>query len=163
MKTYMIADLHFGHQNIIKYCRPEFANVDEMDKTIIENWNNVVSPEDEVFVLGDLSLSADYDFVKSCIQQLNGKKSLILGNHDNFTIEQYYSMGFDFVSKYPIIYKGFYLLSHEPLFVTEMMPFMNIYGHVHDSAIYETRTSRGWCVCVERHNYYPVEFNPESY
>ena len=56
MKTFVISDPHFGHKNIINYCRPEFSSTEEMDGLIIKNWNKVVNPEDVVFVLGDLGL-----------------------------------------------------------------------------------------------------------
>ena len=53
-KNFYIADLHFGHKNIIRYDNRQFASVDEMDNTLIKNWNSVVSNDDTVYILGDI-------------------------------------------------------------------------------------------------------------
>ena len=75
---YFIADLHFGHGNIIKYDKRPFQNIQSHDETIILNWNNVVSHNDNVFIVGDFS----FQYVGKYFHQLNGKKHLIKGNHD---------------------------------------------------------------------------------
>jgi len=75
------ADHHFGHANIIRHCGRPFQSVEEMDEALIFNWNRAVKPQDTVYILGDLffrnSVSAE-DY----LQRLNGKKHLIVGNHD---------------------------------------------------------------------------------
>ena len=40
--TYWTSDTHFSHANVIKYCNRPFKNVDEMNATLIENWNKTV-------------------------------------------------------------------------------------------------------------------------
>ena len=81
--TFFTADLHLGHYNIIRYCNRPFSSVYEMDEAIIENWNDVVSPRDSVYVLGDFAYrtSTIYD-VNKYFGRLAGNKLLILGNHD---------------------------------------------------------------------------------
>ena len=81
--TFFTADLHLGHYNIIRYCNRPFSSVYEMDEAIIENWNDVVSPRDSVYILGDFSFrtSTIYD-VDKYFSRLAGNKFLILGNHD---------------------------------------------------------------------------------
>lgn len=55
MSQFVIADLHFNDQNIIRYTNRPFKSVEEMNKTLVENWNSTVkSMDDIVFVLGDL-------------------------------------------------------------------------------------------------------------
>ena len=53
-KIWLISDTHFGHTNVIKYCNRPFESSDEMDKTIIKNWNNTIKKYDKVFLLGDV-------------------------------------------------------------------------------------------------------------
>lgn len=52
--VYFTADTHFGHENIIKFCDRPFASVEEMDETLIANWNGRVRANDTVFILGDM-------------------------------------------------------------------------------------------------------------
>lgn len=131
-KIYLIADPHFNHKNIIKYCDRPFSSVDEMNQVLIKNWNNTVKKEDRIFVLGDFCLSGK-DKIIEIGKQLNGRKTLILGNHDSASIKTYYEAGFEMVSKYPIFLKGF-LLSHEPI---PDCRFINIHGHIHNKSIEE--------------------------
>jgi calcineurin-like phosphoesterase family protein len=77
---FFTSDHHFGHQNIIKYCSRPFATADEMNEVMIERWNSVVAPDDIVYYLGDFSLSAS--LAETIAPKLNGKKYLIMGNHD---------------------------------------------------------------------------------
>lgn len=55
MKKYFIADPHFGHVNMIRLANRPFLDVEEMDRTLIQNWNNVVRKEDEIYIIGDFS------------------------------------------------------------------------------------------------------------
>ena len=52
---FFTADLHLGHENIIKQCQRPFNNVEQMDKELIKNWNSVVNENDEVYILGDFN------------------------------------------------------------------------------------------------------------
>lgn len=170
MSTFFIADTHFNHSDIIKYCNRPFVSSEDQTNKLIENWNRVVKDEDTVFVLGDFfffynpkecDLENTGIFIKEsneCIRilsQLKGHKHLIKGNHDVRSDKQYSEMGFEFVSPYPIIYDNFFILSHEPLLLSQTTPYFNLYGHVHnDDRFTDTSTSK--CVSVERINYKPV-------
>jgi len=81
MTIYFTSDTHFGHANIIRYCNRPFATVEEMDEALIANWNAVVGRGDEVWHLGDFGWH-DAKRMRSIFQRLNGKKRLIIGNHD---------------------------------------------------------------------------------
>lgn len=83
MKTWFTADTHFGHARIIDICGRPFANVEEMDRCMIENWNATVGKTDQVFHLGDFAYRADQRLMRRVFSQLNGQKFLIEGNHDN--------------------------------------------------------------------------------
>ncbi len=78
---FFISDTHFGHTNIIKYSSRPFSSVEEMNEKMIENWNGLVKPEDEVFHMGDFAFLT-YQKLKTVVRRLNGRKHLILGNHD---------------------------------------------------------------------------------
>lgn len=153
MKVFLISDTHFNHANIIKYCNRPFASVEEMNEILIKNWNETVSKNDVIIHLGDVALGSK-DLLEMIIPRLNGKKILIKGNHDTYSDDFYKKIGFDTVSKFPILYDGFYLLSHEPLILSETTPYFNYYGHVHNDEKYiDNATSK--CVCVERIGYRP--------
>ena len=77
--------LHFSHKNIAKFCpqfRP-FDNIADMDEYLIRTWNETVSPDDDVYNLGDLSFAHDIKKITAVLSRLNGKHHLIYGNHDD--------------------------------------------------------------------------------
>ncbi len=77
------ADTHFGHANIIRFCDRPFRTVDEMDETLVSNWNDRVGGNDTVYFLGDLFFRASADRVKDILGRLRGRKHLVVGNHDS--------------------------------------------------------------------------------
>lgn len=156
--VWFIGDTHFSHSNIIKYCNRPFRDVFEMNEAMIDNWNKVVRKEDKVIMNGDFALCGK-DKIIEIGQRLNGCKTLILGNHDGASLKTYYEAGFEYVSKYPIIFEDFYIISHQPQFVQSNGVYANIYAHVHDSPEYTDCSSRSFCVSVKRINYTPIEFN----
>ncbi|CAD7289039.1 metallophosphoesterase [Campylobacter suis] len=81
---YFTSDLHFGHSSVMGFhpCFRRFSSVDEMDKRLINIWNDRVSPADTVYNLGDISFHKDMEKNISIFKKLNGKHVLILGNHD---------------------------------------------------------------------------------
>ena len=79
--NYYISDLHFGHNNVIKFDNRPFNNIQEMESTIVENWNKTVKDNDVVYVLGDLFWKT-YD-ADRILPILNGQIILIKGNHDS--------------------------------------------------------------------------------
>lgn len=81
MTTFFTADLHLGHANIIKYCDRPFADVDEMNAQLVERWNEIVQPSDEVVVLGDVALGKIRETLPFA-SKLHGTKLLVPGNHD---------------------------------------------------------------------------------
>ena len=75
---YFTSDLHFSHYNIIKYCNRPFESVDKMNNILINNWNKIVKENDEVYILGDITLGDNEKY----LNRLKGSKYLIKGNHD---------------------------------------------------------------------------------
>lgn len=81
MNTFFTSDTHFSHSNVIKYCHRPFRNAGEMNRTLIDNWNSVVGQDDTVYHLGDFAFDKPEN-IKRILSHLNGRKHLILGNHD---------------------------------------------------------------------------------
>jgi len=158
MGIFFISDTHFGHEKIIDYENRPFKSLDEMDKAIIDRWNEVVSEDDEVILVGDFS-SYGLEKNKEILSSLKGKKVLVKGNHDTESEEYYRQCGFDSVYSYPIIVDEFFIVSHEPMYLNKNMPYANIYGHVHANCSYKDVSEHSFCVCVERINYTPISFD----
>lgn len=78
MKIFLTADLHLGHANIIQHCRRPFSDVHEMNKVLVDNWNEAIGKDDLVYFLGDFC----WNMPSSFKDKLNGHKILIKGNHD---------------------------------------------------------------------------------
>ena len=159
MMTYFIADTHFGDESIIRYENRPFKDASEMDVFIMNQWNNTVSPEDVVFVLGDFTVYTDKVKIKQILDALNGNKILVMGNHDrDFDANEWRECGFNECIPWPIVFKEYFILSHEPLYINSNMPYANIFGHVHGNPAYKDASIQSVCVSAERINYTPVAF-----
>lgn len=82
-KIWFTSDLHLGHKNILKLSNRPFGEIEHHDDTIINNYNNMVSNDDFCYILGDISFNQSYENYKRIFSRLNGKKNIIIGNHDN--------------------------------------------------------------------------------
>ena len=137
-RIFYIADMHFGHKNILKYDKRPFADTEQMDEEIIRRWNERVCDDDTVYVLGDAFFKGEERSIE-IMKRLNGHKRLIRGNHDrnNGKLLRLWES----VSEYEEIKDGGHLvvLSHYP------MMFYNhqhdgavmLYGHVHNTGEWE--------------------------
>ena len=81
-RTFFTADHHWNHANIIKHAKRPFANADEMNAVMIENWNAVVQPRDTVYHLGDFAMRCSANLMRRIFDALHGYKFLVPGNHD---------------------------------------------------------------------------------
>lgn len=131
------ADLHLGHVNIIRICKRPFSSIEQMNETLIENWNNVVIDDDTVYILGDFAYRSAVS-MKPVLKKLKGRKHLILGNHDiawikNIKTDEY------FVSVSPMIeiMDGDMLITlcHYPMLSWHKMArgALLIHGHIHNN------------------------------
>lgn len=135
--NFYIADTHFGHKNVIQFDNRPFKNIDEMDRTIIANWNAVVGQDDDVYIIGDFCYRSDKGPLWY-LKKLNGRKHLIRGNHDNYLLKDEEVMKeFVSVDKMAHIKDGQYtiLMCHFP--IAEWNQYnrgaWHIYGHIHNS------------------------------
>lgn len=83
-RRWYTADPHFGHKRIIELCDRPFGSVEEMNDGIVENFNSVVGPDDELWILGDVCMG-NLDESLEVVSRLNGKKILKPGNHDRMS------------------------------------------------------------------------------
>lgn len=162
MRTFLIADTHFGHAGMCKFLRDDgtplrpWDNSNEMDEALIENWNSVVGPNDKVYHLGDVAIPRRG---LRCLERLNGTKILIRGNHDIFKLSDY--------AQYFKDVRGCHcmdsiILTHIPVHPDNLARYKgNIHGHLHYRHIMlpnGTPDKRYQCVCAEHTDYRPINW-----
>ncbi len=154
-KRWITADQHYWHTNVIKYSERPFNTVEEMNSVLIKRHNECVKRNDKVFMLGDFGL-ANKEKLREIIQQLNGRLTLIMGNHDKGrSRDTWLSLGFTEVIRYPIIINSNLILSHEPI-LYDVEPYWNLHGHIHQNMM---PSGRYFNMCVEQHDYRPVNLD----
>lgn len=79
--TWFTSDTHYNHKNIIDYCNRPYSSAEEMNESIIDNYNKIVKNNDNVYFLGDFAFGKKEE-IFNVLKRLNGNKHLILGNHD---------------------------------------------------------------------------------
>lgn len=162
------ADPHLDHGAIINYCDRPFKMVKEMNRALIKNYQDRVSPDDTVYFLGDLSMRGPENFGyyrKLLSKTLPGRKILILGNHDRLNPFAYVEAGFESVHTSLVIYdwdNNEYVLCHDPAPACgdrRKKPDKSriwICGHVH--SLFKT-CGNVINVGVDVWDYRPVDFN----
>jgi calcineurin-like phosphoesterase family protein len=86
-RTFFTSDTHFGHAGIIDSCARPFADTSEMDRAMVDAWNSVVQPADEIWFLGDFAHRCEPEYAGRIFDRLNGQKHLVVGNHDGMVID----------------------------------------------------------------------------
>lgn len=137
---YFTSDLHFYHNNVIMHANRPFSSVEEMDDTLIFNWNQSVKANDEIYILGDVTMKGAL-YAAEVLQKLNGRKYLIKGNHDRFTDQEAFDKSlFEWIKVYhELSYKSQrFVLFHYP--IEEWNHFfrgaIHLHGHQHNHKDY---------------------------
>jgi len=152
------ADTHLGHKRTLELSKRPFKTTEEMDSTIIKNWNEAVNPEDLVFHLGDFG---NYEIIK----QLNGRVQLLYGNYERkdeaeglITVDMLYELGFaDVVTEDCFDYcfeNHIFNAVHEPS--KSKSHKFNLFGHIHKLQMVR---KNGLNVGVDCHNFTPIDIN----
>lgn len=170
---YFTSDIHFGHRNILGFQNRPFKNIDEMNTEIIKRFNQKVTDNDDVYILGDVCYKGNKYEMKALVNKLNGKsKTLVIGNHDPKFI---YSC-FDEVTIYKRIeYAGRpFILFHYPLLEWEQYyghggrmgerndknAAIQLHGHQHNLPVQNVNNRRAgqfrYDVGVDANNFTPV-------
>lgn len=112
---YFSSDWHIGHKNVLIYDQRPFKDLDHMNRVLINNFNASVPEDGLTYFLGDMGLGKGEDLAK-VVNQLNGTKVLVLGNHDG-NPNSMYNKGFDVVVNGATLYiaKKRVSLAHCPL------------------------------------------------
>jgi calcineurin-like phosphoesterase family protein len=158
------SDLHYNHANILTFFDyngkrvRDFENVDEMNQCILEKHNEKVKPGDIWYNLGDVFFG-DKDKFKKDWPKFNGRKRLIVGNHDDI---KFLSSGgfFQKVQMWRQFPEYELIMSHVPLHESSLYrgkdlsaPMLNVHGHIHTNP---APSDMHYCVCVEQTNYEPI-------
>lgn len=172
-KLFFTSDTHFFHRNIIKYCNRPFENTDEMNKTLVENWNGIVPEDGVVFHLGDVSLTATPKLLNDLLHSLNGEKYLIIGNHEKDALSKEFIRGhwkgiYDiaeiFVPDEEITYgEQHIVMCHYPMIIwnASHRGSWGLFGHVHGGLSNKGEIKHSplaMDVGVDCHNYNPISY-----
>jgi calcineurin-like phosphoesterase family protein len=178
MKQYFTSDTHFGSERTLELSKRPFETVEEMDNTMIRNWNALIKDEDTVYHLGDFG---DWEVLK----QLNGNIYIICGNYDikeitGYSFDEFYkmecdSMAFDMLCEkvedirnnynnkvkiYGCSNKGLHIddlgyvnMCHRPSDMVDDKTF-TLFGHIHKLQMVRRN---GLNVGVDCHNFKPID------
>ena len=157
---WVTSDTHFNHSKIIEYCNRPFSSVGEMNETLINNWNKVVSKDDTVYHLGDFALG-EQSTIPGILARLKGNIKFIMGNHDNFNfmndLAHYHvlqSLSYEEVLK---VGKHVVIMNHYPFSSLPTSKVIQLFGHVHSTPDKPwLHFNNQYDVGVDNNNYTPV-------
>lgn len=127
---YFTADWHLWHENMLTLSGRNFKKCNQMHKLLLRNHNDIVGPEDTLYIVGDVYWKSSVEELRRMMENYNGIKKLILGNHDRLKPFEYMEAGFYQVATWLCVEE--FILVHDPAY-TALNPDRNhICGHVHD-------------------------------
>ena len=172
-KIFFTSDTHFGHENILKYCKRPFSDIKAHDEELIRRWNEKVPEDGIVFHLGDVAFDTNQR-IKEILDQLHGKIYLVIGNHDWRRITDQHKARFEEMTQQMSIKIGEtkIILNHYPLLTFAgawkgLDATWQLFGHVHSSPYTDTGLDHQrlvnlfttqYDVGVDNNNFEPVSF-----
>ena len=169
--VYLTSDWHFNHDRAFIYKPRGFESVEEMNQKLIENYNNIVKSEDDVYCLGDCILGGPdkLDQGLELMSQLNGKIHLVRGNHCTDKRWMAYSTLPNVVEQQNAIYLNYrkyhFYMSHYPSLTANLEKenlhqcTINLFGHTHQQSKFYNDIPFMYCCCLDAHNNYPVNID----
>ena len=158
--VYFTADMHFGHRAIINMQNRPFESVEEMDRILLQNFNSVVRQNDTVYILGDICHHMKVEDADNLIRKMNGKKYLIVGNHDKKYDPRLFEDIKDFINFSVDGYS--FALMHYPMlsWPKKSSGGYQLHGHIHARMEYNEANReegiRRYDVGVDANNFFPV-------
>ena len=128
-QVYFTSDWHIGHSNVLQFSQRPFKDLEHMHEVLANNYNSVVPPNGTGYFLGDMGFG-NGAVLRDIITSLNGKKILILGNHDRGAVSME-RLGFDIVlhSASMLIANETVTMSHCPLRGVTREDVIGMHGH----------------------------------
>lgn len=152
---YVTADLHLGHKNIIEYENRPFASTDEMDKTIIGNFNNIIKPDDVIYHIGDYCIGKPDRY----LEKFTGNWFFLWGNHDKAFSYIPYSISLKYAGRLIV-------MCHFPEFFRENPPPADLYLTAHSHSRFKSAIINNLQkptplinVGIDNYGYKPVDVN----
>ena len=165
-KIFFTSDTHFNHDREFVYSPRGFKTIQEMNGTLVKNWNETVGNDDDIYVLGDFFLGTDFNYIQEVLNKLNGRTHLVTGNHDTPSkITEYTSWNniVEIADALRIRYKKReFFLCHYPVLTASLeqdpnKAVINLFGHTHSKdKFYEDRPYM-YNVAVDANDNKPVE------
>ena len=165
-KIFFTSDTHFNHDREFVYSPRGFKTIQEMNGTLVKNWNETVGNDDDIYVLGDFFLGTDFNCIQEVLNKLNGRIHLVTGNHDTPSkITEYTSWNniVEIADALRIRYKKReFFLCHYPVLTASLeqdpnKAVINLFGHTHSKdKFYEDRPYM-YNVAVDANDNKPVE------
>ena len=164
--TFFTSDQHFGHFNIIRLCSRPFGTVEEMDEALLSKWNAKVKADDTVYILGDLFFRAAK--VEPILKTLNGRKHLIVGNHDHTWMKRVeasdYFASVQTLKEVEVDGRVLTLCHYPMLSYPQARRGYMVYGHIHNNVRDDywpliARRSRLLNAGVDVNDFEPVSFD----
>lgn len=150
---FFIADEHYFHSNIIRFCDRPFQNVEDMNEAIIENSNSVVKKDDTVIHAGDFTLLRNRKKIqKYLIDRLNGHHIFLKGSHDywlpkNKSLQRWEGM----------IDSHYVVVDHYAMHMWARSHYnsWHLYGHSHKDL---RLSGKRHCISADNTDFYPLSF-----
>ena len=158
-RIWFISDTHFDHARIIELCHRPFDGVEQMNATMIENWNAVIAPGDTVYHLGDFAFAKTRERVTELLRLLHGTKHLIKGNHDHDVVRK--AKGWNSVeTRRNLRVNGVtaqFVLDHFPVEICDKRHYgsIHLFGHIHERTC-EKSTELRHNVAVDFNDFKPL-------
>lgn len=160
-EVFILSDHHLFHENVMNFKKDDgskyrpFWSLEEMHEVIVEKHNSIVKPGDHFYFGGDVTFKLNKEF-NEIMRRMNGKKRLIVGNHDRFLTNTHFTQHFEKI----MLWRGFkeqgFVFSHFPLKEGHFRDGnWNAHGHTHWNMVEGPYSN----VCCEPRNYYPVHID----